>query len=123
MNDINEIDVSTVEGQMLMAALAKITTESQTDKTPYEVLEQITELKDKMDFKHEPIKHTITSLIGILADPKYRFGWTANIAMAQIDSERWYRVENNKVGKYLNYQDKVAIANKGAEYFIELLVK
>ena len=31
-----------------MAALAKITTESQTDKTPYEVLEQLQKLKDEM---------------------------------------------------------------------------
>jgi hypothetical protein len=58
-----------------------------------------------------------------LKDPTYRIAWTANIAMAQIDCERWYREENNKVGKYLNYQDKLAIANKGAEYFLELLAK
>lgn len=50
MKDITEINTETEEGKMLMAALAKITTESQTDKTPYEVLEQLTKLKDKMDF-------------------------------------------------------------------------
>ena len=48
MKDLNEINTSTEEGKMLMAAIAKITTESQTDKTPYEVLEQITKLKDEM---------------------------------------------------------------------------
>jgi hypothetical protein len=48
MKDINDINTETEEGKMLMAALAKITTESQTDKTPYEVLEQITKLKDEM---------------------------------------------------------------------------
>ena len=48
MKDLNDINTETEEGKMLIAALAKITTESQTDKTPYEVLEQITELKDKM---------------------------------------------------------------------------
>lgn len=31
-----------------MGALAKITTESQTDKTPYEVLEQIHNLQEEM---------------------------------------------------------------------------
>lgn len=46
--DIKEIDTTTEEGRMLMAALAKITTESQTDKTPYEVLIQLNVLKDKM---------------------------------------------------------------------------
>ena len=58
-----------------------------------------------------------------LKDEDYRRTWIANIAMAQIDCERWYREENNKVGKYLNYQDRLAIANKGAEYFLELLKK
>lgn len=58
-----------------------------------------------------------------LKDPEYRIGWVANIAMAQIDCERWYREENNKIGKYLNYQDRLAIANKGAEYFLTLLEK
>jgi len=48
MKDLNDINTETEEGKMLMAALAKITTESQTDKTPYEVLEQITKLKDEM---------------------------------------------------------------------------
>jgi hypothetical protein len=48
ITEINQINTKTEEGKMLMAALAKITTESQTDKTPYEVLEQLNKLKDKM---------------------------------------------------------------------------
>ena len=47
--------------------------------------------------------------------------WVANIAMAQIDAERWYRHKNKKVGKYLNYQDRLKIANDGAEYFLQIL--
>ena len=50
ITELEQINTETEEGKMLMAALAKITTESQTDKTPYEVLEQLNELKDKMDF-------------------------------------------------------------------------
>jgi hypothetical protein len=69
------------------------------------------------------MKEVIKKLNEGLKDPAYRIGWTANIAMAQMDCERWYREENNKVGKYLNYQDRLAIANKGAEYFLELLAK
>jgi hypothetical protein len=69
------------------------------------------------------MKEVIKKLNEGLKDPTYRIGWAANIAMAQIDCERWYREENNKVGKYLNYQDRLAIANKGAEYFLELLAK
>jgi hypothetical protein len=47
--DLKEIDRTTKEGRLLFAALAKITTESQTDKTPYEVLEQLEDLATKMD--------------------------------------------------------------------------
>mgnify|MGYP003654335409 CR=1 FL=1 len=60
MKDINEINTNTEEGQMLMAALAKITTESQTNKTPYEVLKQITKLKDQMYCAEQQITPLIT---------------------------------------------------------------
>lgn len=50
IKDFNDIDTSTKEGKYLFAALAKITTESQTDKTPDEVLDQLTELKNKINF-------------------------------------------------------------------------
>ena len=43
--------------------------------------------------------------------------------MTQFDSEQKYRRENNKVGKYLNQSDRIAISNKGAESFINLLAK
>lgn len=64
---------------------------------------------------------TIKDLNKALEDKDYRQGWIANIAMAQIDCERWYMEKNNKVGKYLNYEDRHAIANLGAERFLELL--
>lgn len=64
---------------------------------------------------------TIKDLNKALEDKDYRQGWIANIAMAQIDNERWYREKHNKVGKYLNYKDRHAIANLGAEYFLKLL--
>jgi len=35
---------------MLMAALAKISTESQTDKTPYEIMDQLNRLIPSMGF-------------------------------------------------------------------------
>ena len=49
ITDLKEIDRTTKEGRLLFVALAKITTESQTDKTPYEVLEQLEELATAMD--------------------------------------------------------------------------
>ena len=67
------------------------------------------------------MKEVIKKLNEALKDPTYRVGWVANIAMAQIDCERWYREENDKVGKHLTHQESLAIANKGAEYFLKLL--
>ena len=48
MKSIKEINTESEEGKMLMAALAKITTESQTDKEPDEVIEQVTKLRNSM---------------------------------------------------------------------------
>lgn len=45
---ISEINTNCAEGRLLMAALAKLTTESQTDKTPDEVIKQCNELADDM---------------------------------------------------------------------------
>lgn len=50
ISDINQINTDTEEGKLLIAELAKITTESQKDKTPPEVLEQLNELKKKCSF-------------------------------------------------------------------------
>jgi hypothetical protein len=67
------------------------------------------------------MKEVIAKLNEGLKDPDYRQGWIANIAIAQLDNERWYREKHDKVGKYLNYKDRRAIANLGAEYFIKQL--
>jgi hypothetical protein len=48
MKTIQEINTKTEEGQMLLAAIAKITTESQYYKTPDEVTEQLDTLKNEM---------------------------------------------------------------------------
>jgi len=69
------------------------------------------------------MKDTIKKLNEGLKDPEYHYGWISNIAMAQIDAERWYREKHNKVGKYLNYKDRHAIANQGAEYFLSILAR
>jgi hypothetical protein len=48
ITEVNQIDTSTEEGKMLMAALAIITTEIHTDKTPDEVIRKIHNLKHWM---------------------------------------------------------------------------
>lgn len=48
ITDLNDINTGTEEGKMLMAAIAKITTESQTDKEPDEVVGQLAKLRDEM---------------------------------------------------------------------------
>lgn len=67
------------------------------------------------------IREVIKQLNKELEDPEYRQGWIANIAMAHIDCERWYREKHGKIGKYLNYKDRHTIANEAAEYFLTLL--
>ena len=46
--NISQIDTNRIEGRYLLGALAKITTESQTNKTPDEVIEQIFLLQKEM---------------------------------------------------------------------------
>ena len=63
----------------------------------------------------------IAKLTKALDDEDYRRTWTANLAMAQLDAEKWYSKEHNKVGKYLNRGDRYTIANNGAKHFLNLL--
>jgi hypothetical protein len=55
IQNLSAVDTNTIEGRYLMAALAKITTESQTDKTPDEVLEQCFSLQEYMYKDATPI--------------------------------------------------------------------
>ena len=48
IKDLNDIDTDTKEGRLVMAMLAKITTEYQTDKTPGEVLSANSKLVREM---------------------------------------------------------------------------
>lgn len=48
LKNLSEVNTNSAEGRLFMAALAKLTTESQTDKTPDEVLGQCTELAKDM---------------------------------------------------------------------------
>ena len=55
IQNISAINTNCAEGRLLMAALAKITTESQTDKTPEEVLMQCTALASDMYMDAGPL--------------------------------------------------------------------
>ena len=46
--DLNTINTEIEEGKMLLAAIAKITNESQTNKTPNQVIRQLNKLKKRM---------------------------------------------------------------------------
>ena len=48
MKTINDIDTNTDHGKLLLAAISKITTESQTDKNPDEVMDQLNTLSKAM---------------------------------------------------------------------------
>ena len=46
--DLRQIDTTTNEGKLLLAAIAKITGESQTNKTPNEVIKQLDDMCNGM---------------------------------------------------------------------------
>lgn len=71
----------------------------------------------------ESVNHALKCFKQGLTDKELKCSWIANIAMAYIDCERWYREKNNKVGKYLNKKDKHTIANNAGEYFTNLLIR
>jgi hypothetical protein len=48
LQNLSDVNTNTQEGRYLMAALAKLTTESQTDKTPDEVMDQCYILSEEM---------------------------------------------------------------------------
>ncbi len=53
ITDLNQINADNDEGKMLLAAIAIITTESQTDKTPNKVIAQLMDLQGKMHFEEK----------------------------------------------------------------------
>ena len=66
IQDLNEIDCEIYEGRLLMAALAVITTECRTNKTPYEVIDELDKLSVHM-FRSEPkIDNTKQHIIDIM---------------------------------------------------------
>lgn len=48
---LEQINTETEEGKLLLAAIAKIGLESQTYKTPNEIIEQLNKLKGNMKFR------------------------------------------------------------------------
>lgn len=58
IKNLSQIDTNLVEGRLFMAALAKLTTESQTDKDPDEVLVQCINVSNAMFKDANPIEET-----------------------------------------------------------------
>ncbi len=46
LQNLSGINTNTIEGRLLIAAMAKISSESQTNKTPDEILEQVHDLAE-----------------------------------------------------------------------------
>lgn len=61
--ELDKLTDETIEGRLLFAALAKITTESQTDKTPAEVLEQCYVLAEQMYATADELDYTLNNQI------------------------------------------------------------
>jgi len=54
-------------------------------------------------------------------DKELYYGYQANIAMAFMDTYRYYKKNNNK--KYINNNDLHIISNDAAKKFLNLLIK
>jgi hypothetical protein len=124
MKSINEISDKTEEGKLLIMAISKITTESQTDKTPNEVLQQIVDLKATV------YGTELSNATKILAEElknksEYYYNWQANIAMAFKDEFcRKYEEGGEKGAVYeLEDLDIHEIANDAAKNFLDLLIE
>lgn len=122
IKDINEINTGTEEGQLLMAAMAKITTESQTDKTPGEVLTQLQDLKGEMygNFDNPKLGAAIDTLKKALKEDttegSYYYSWQANIAQSMISA----------LGSHIGHEEAAKlsnVANEGARNFLDLLIR
>jgi len=48
IKNLEDIDMDSESGKLLLMGIAKITTESQTNKTPSEVLDQLNALRDEV---------------------------------------------------------------------------
>jgi hypothetical protein len=57
-------------------------------------------LKIDENYKLIKMKEIIEKINEGLKDPDYRQSWIANMAMAQLDNERWYR--EKKIIKLVN---------------------
>jgi len=55
IHNINDIDRTTKEGRLLFTAIIKLSTESQSDKQPVEILQQLEELASNIEEKEREI--------------------------------------------------------------------
>lgn len=126
ITDFNEIDISTKEGKLLMAAMIKLSTESQTDKTPYEILLQVQGLAEKTYVFESKFISAISDAMKVLTDElrkdksegSYYYSWQANIAMAFKDeAARKMNYSNASIKKELIHE----IANQAARNFLDTL--
>lgn len=77
---------------------------------------------DKVHFDRVIKKVELPSLTDELKnDPDLRRAYHDNIAMAYKDSYHWYSQKNKK--RVMNKEDLHKIANKSAEYFLNLLLQ
>lgn len=103
IQNLSMINTNTHEGRFLIAAIAKITTESQTDKTPDEVLGQVSELADRIYKDAAPIEK-------ILPSEKLPFERQLSILINKNSRENESNTPDFLLGEYL--QDCLVVFEK-----------
>ncbi len=118
-----KVEINTSEMRYLSAVEGRSNFRKMHMKSKKELLDLIIKIKSLEDPKNQETKFTIKALSHALKDPEYRLGWVANIAMAYLDNQRWYREKNGIKGNQMSYKNRHAIANQAAEYFLDQLTK
>lgn len=124
IKSISDIDKSTEEGKLLLAALAKISTESQTNKQPDEILQQVNDLKIGMfgGFENMKLAEAVKVLQEELAKDKepgsYYGSWQANIAQCMMSEFQ------SGIGASLSIDTDILhkIVNEGVKNFLDLFI-
>lgn len=104
--NIRDIDTSTKEGRWLLAAVAKLSTESQTDKHPDEILQQVDKLSMQMFDDPTPKsiapKQALETLEKAFQDDYgYAWSWHCNIACCALDEGVDHAVANAIADRFM----------------------
>lgn len=117
---INDINTKTLEGRLLMSALARLTVRVDMDKTPDQCLQQILDTSIVMYKDSDPLHPTSEAVKqlcqALIDDADYYRSWGCQYSMAFVD-EYHRDIPSSKIDSHIR-----DVANKGAVRFLEVFI-